>query len=386
LHQALYAAFDIYPSAKGAATHIHHMAKTLFEVYGNGLLHVLGDHDLPYYQREDNVEIVRFQGLEPNLLKRTMAYSRHLSGVVERLAGDLKICHFRDPWSGIPILHRSRRATINIYEINGLPSIELAQTYPAIGDQTVKKIRKLEQYCWQQADHVITPSQSLKDNLIALGLDGDKCTVIYNGAEAQTQQPRPSDAPESYLIYIGAVQPWQGLEVLIKAMHLLKDMERLHLVICCSSKVNRTKAFRKLIQKYQLEHRIHWKYRLKKTELAPWLQHATLSVAPLTPCPRNLQQGCCPLKIIESMAAGVAVVASDLPSVRELIVDQQTGVLVEPDRPSALARRIRVLLEFPDKIAEIATAARRHFLQHLTWSHQTNQLARLYQSLNTSLT
>ena len=37
-HPSLYAAFDRYPSAKGAAAHIRHMASTLFECAGGGLL------------------------------------------------------------------------------------------------------------------------------------------------------------------------------------------------------------------------------------------------------------------------------------------------------------------------------------------------------------
>lgn len=59
-HPALYAAFDRFPSPKGAAVHIGRMASTLFEIMGGGLLYVLRDETLPPYQREDRVEIVRY--------------------------------------------------------------------------------------------------------------------------------------------------------------------------------------------------------------------------------------------------------------------------------------------------------------------------------------
>ena len=59
-HRALYAAFDRFPSRKGSAVHIDRFARALFEQAGGGLLYVLGGDDLPAYQREGPVEIVRY--------------------------------------------------------------------------------------------------------------------------------------------------------------------------------------------------------------------------------------------------------------------------------------------------------------------------------------
>ena len=42
-HRALYAAFDLFPSAKGAATHIAEMAGSLFDLYAGGVLYVIGN-------------------------------------------------------------------------------------------------------------------------------------------------------------------------------------------------------------------------------------------------------------------------------------------------------------------------------------------------------
>jgi hypothetical protein len=124
-HKALYAAFDRFPSSKGAAIHIHRMANTLFEFMNGGLLYVLGDEALPPYQREGLVEILRFTHHVPNFLDRTLEYGKKLSDLLVQQEGSLQICQFRDPWSGVPILMNSRRRYKTIYEINGLPSLEL---------------------------------------------------------------------------------------------------------------------------------------------------------------------------------------------------------------------------------------------------------------------
>src|SRR3954451_21873462 len=128
-HRALYAAFDRFPSRKGSAVHIDRFARALFDQAGGGLLYVLGGDDLPAYQREDNVEIVRYTRPADHVLERAAGYGQRLTALLERLP-DLQLAHFRDPWSGIPILESKRYTTV--YEVNGLPSIELPYLYPAI--------------------------------------------------------------------------------------------------------------------------------------------------------------------------------------------------------------------------------------------------------------
>ncbi|MRR12127.1 glycosyltransferase family 1 protein, partial [bacterium] len=105
-HRALYAAFDRFPTRKGASTHIARFAPALFEEFGGGLLYVVGDETLPAHQVEGEVEIVRFSRPVPNLLERAVAFGEHLVRLLEEADDDLEICHFRDPWSGVPILER----------------------------------------------------------------------------------------------------------------------------------------------------------------------------------------------------------------------------------------------------------------------------------------
>ena len=65
-----------------------------------------------------------------------------------------------------------------------------------------------------------------------------------------------------------------------------------------------------------------------------------------------------PLAILEAMAAGLPVVASSVGGIPEAVVDGETGVLVPPGDPSALAAALLRVLESPDKGA--ALGARGH--------------------------
>lgn len=401
-HRAVYAAFDRFPSAKGSAVHIRHMAEELFDRFGGGLLCVLGGGGLPRYQREGGIEIERFDQAVPNLIDRAEAYS---SWLAERLAPHLasaRICHVRDPWSALPVVNGRAAAgsaatgrgaagsaatgrgvdggdCALVYEANGLPSIELPYAWPRVAPSTLAKIRDLERYCLGHADAVVVPSTVIATAVSGLGVPADRIHLVPNGADVPaTRQPRPPGAPERYLAYVGALQPWQGVDVLLRAFARLADLPELRLVICSSVPEPRSRPLRRLAERLGVADRVLWRYTLPHADVAAWLAHAELSVAPLTAGQRNLDQGCSPLKIWESMAAGTPVVASDLPVVRELVTDGEHGRLVRPDRPAELARAVRIMLEYPDATRQMGLRAQRRIAGGFTWAHARARLAAVY--------
>lgn len=379
-HRALYAAFDRFPSRKGAAIHIDRFARTLFDAAGGGVLAVLGGPDLPAWQRDGAVEIVRFSREIANFLERALAFRRWLDARVATLAPSLQIAHFRDPWSGVPIALRARQYAC-VYEVNALPSIELPSLFPNVGARTLEKIRRDELDCCAAADVIVTPSHTTRSMLESLGVDTGKIRVIPNGADLDAPVPRPGDAPERYILYFGAAQSWQGVDTLVRAFARLADFADLRLVFCASRDSHAWRSVGRLAAKLGVAGRIVWKYALDEPELARWRQHALVSVAPLTDSPRNVVQGCAPLKVVESMAAGVAVVASDVPPVRELIRDREDGWLVHPERPAELARAIRILLDRPDLAHRLGASARARVARHFTWTRSLDALRDVYADL-----
>ncbi|GAA4638592.1 hypothetical protein GCM10023196_096960 [Actinoallomurus vinaceus] len=377
--RAAYFAFDRFPSSKGSAVHIGHMAAELFARYDGGLLGVLGGGGLPRYQREPGgVEIARFGEQIPNLLERAEAFSRWVAAHLEPHRATLRICHVRDPWSALPVVTLPDRGYRVVYEVNGLPSVELAHTRPSVTPATLAKIADLERVCLDRADAVVVPSRVIASALSRRGVPESKLHLVPNGADVRDTAARPDGAPDRYLIYVGALQPWQGVDVLLRAFARLADLTDLRLVICSSVPERRARPLRRLAERLGVADRLVWRFTLPHPEVAAWLAGAAVSAAPLTGCARNLDQGCAPLKILESMAAGVPVVASDLPAVRELMTDGEHGRLVAADRPAELARALRVLLEYPDAARAMGDRGRQRVLADLTWSAARARLADVY--------
>ena len=83
-----------------------------------------------------------------------------------------------------------------------------------------------------------------------------------------------------------------------------------------------------------------------------------------------------PLKLFEYMAAGVPIVATDLPSIREILHHKENAWLIEPGNPQALAEGIQYLLEDPVFAEHLARGAKRD-VQQYTWERRAAAILRL---------
>jgi glycosyltransferase involved in cell wall biosynthesis len=372
---SVYVAFDPHPSYKGASTHIKHMVKALGEIRGPVLLLTLKSDSKPVWS--ESVHQYCFASDEPNLLKRAMLFKEWAEAILAQQY-NLLIGHFRDVWGGMAVLAFPHIRSV--YEVNGLPSIELPYRFPDMAGVTLQKIMRLEAYCLRHASKIITPSHTTSRSLQQRGCSAEKITVIPNGAEVPVFAPRPGYLPEQYMVYVGAMQPWQGIDVLLKSLRYLTDIP-LPLVLCSSHTAHQARSFQKYADSLAIAEKIIWLYQLEKKELNLVLQHALFSLAPLTECSRNIDQGCSPLKILESMACGTPVIASKLPAVEEIINHNEDGMLCRAGRPAELARAIRLAIDYPAHMKKLGASARAKIENQFTWHQACTSLQHVYDSI-----
>jgi len=102
-----------------------------------------------------------------------------------------------------------------------------------------------------------------------------------------------------------------------------------------------------------------------------------LSASTVFVCPSVYE----PLGIVnlEAMACGTAVVASKTGGIPEVVADGETGLLVPPDEPEALAESINTLTRDPDRAKAMGTAGRERAATQFDWARIAGQTAELYQ-------
>ncbi|MFC1849822.1 glycosyltransferase family 4 protein [candidate division CSSED10-310 bacterium] len=387
--QTLFATFDIFPTAKGASTHIAQTVRALQKFKGPATLVCLGSGDMPHHQSEEGITIRRCLTIHPNFLSRTELFDEFLTHILNQTNKNLKYIHFRDIWSGLPILEhpRSHQSRL-IFEVNGLPSIELPLHYPHLQRNPgfLGRLRAMEQYCLQRVDHIITVSRVNANHLLNCGADPKKMTVIpntFDGVGTDCHHSEETPSPEfdtDFILYAGTLSPWQGIPILLQAFSYLVERNELILVLACSSR-KYLRPIRKLIKKLDLEGRVKILIEVSRERLSRLYSQALFTVAPLTRCDRNQVQGCSPLKIIESMAVGTPVLASNLAVCREIITHQQDGWLFTPDSTRSLALSMTTLLDDPDLLPELGLRAQQKVRHQFDKSRWSQELQKVYQTL-----
>ena len=377
----IYIAFDLFPSQKGAATHINHCLKALQNTFDVGVLICLGNDDMPAVQfdKERNIFVYRFKEKVLNFLERTTKFKVFVAKIIALpVCEQIQLVHFRDIWGGIPVL-TSGKSFKTVFEVNSFASIELPSRYPQITQNTLHKIAELEQQCITKSSAIITPSLITKNYIVSrFNISEAVITHIHNGVEIYPATKNKN--VEKYILYFGALQKWQGIKTLFKAYKELVDLD-LKLIICTSIPEKRVLPFKELATQIGVEKYIEWQYELSKVELAQVIINAQCTIAPLSACNRNLIQGCNPLKIIESMAYGVPVIASNLPVCIDIITNNVNGFLVPPDRPEILGRTIRTLLSDSEKITEIGNSAKKTIEDSYLWEYQESKMKTIYLQL-----
>src|SRR6185369_4982362 len=116
-------------------------------------------------------------------------------------------------------------------------------------------------------------------------------------------------------------------------------------------------------------------------DLAPVLQTAHVCIAPLPADPRNVVQGCCPLKLLEYMACGRPILSTAIAPVEELLEDGVTARLVAPGSAVALADGIAWMAAHPVEREALGQAARASAEQHWTGARFRERLAAALQRL-----
>jgi phosphatidylinositol alpha-mannosyltransferase len=177
--------------------------------------------------------------------------------------------------------------------------------------------------------------------------------IIGNGVSAVARRHRDGDPR---ILFIGRHEPRKGLPVLLRAFESLGPRVRLDLVGPAGDFGPRITAYGRVSDEV-------------RTDL---LTRATLLCAP------SLRSESFGMVLLEAMAAGVPVVASDLPAYRA-ILSPHCGMLVPPGDPQALAATLSRVLGDAQLRAELAAAGRREVAAY-DWSRVASQIVELYEA------
>ncbi len=180
----------------------------------------------------------------------------------------------------------------------------------------------------------------------------------------------PTD--KKIVMYCGHLYAWKGVATLGSASALLDTDTLVYFVGGTSEDVLRVSQEHKDVTNIVVAgYRPH-------AEIATWMKAADVLVLPTSGSTSIGRLHTSPLKLFEYMASGVPIVASDVPSTRE-ILSPDLAELVAPDDAPALARGIKTVLKDTEKSIEKAHAAQKHAQQY-SWDGRVSGILLAIQS------
>ena len=236
------------------------------------------------------------------------------------------------------------------------------------------RIRKKLQATIQHTDHSIAVCQALKDAMVALDPSAQQTTVIPNGVDAQKFFPvnrelarRKLNLPDVRIILsVGQLIPRKGMNILIQAFKKIVDAstEPKHLVIAGEGESRH--ALAELVRALDLENNVSFVGNRPHADLNLYYNAADVS------CLASSREGW-PNVVMESLACGTPVVATNIWGTPEILVSDTLGLLTERTASDMAANLHLALDKSWDRNAILS-----HMQQH-TWKRAAQSVNAVFE-------
>ena len=281
-----------------------------------------------------------------------------------------------------------------VYEAHGIAA-DVAAALPRLltgaPEASAAKLRRLarrEAHVWSAADGYVTITAGLARALTARFGERARIAIVPDGTRAtdrtdhglgtdgtdQTEKGGPAQHAGFTTGYAGHLYPWKGVDLVVEAVAALKDTRGL--IIGGHEKepdLARVKAF---AEQLNCASRITFTGLIPPAAVAARLREADVLTLP-NPASAISSEFTSPLKLFEYMASGRPIVASDLPSLREVLKHESNALLVEPGNPQALTAGVLRIKDDP-ALGERLAARAKADVQAFTWARRAGRLEALF--------
>jgi starch synthase len=241
-----------------------------------------------------------------------------------------------------------------------------------------------ERVAVESAAAVVAVSEGMRADVMAAypAVSPERVRVIRNGIDTTEYAPDPGtdvidrfgiDPARPTVVFVGRITRQKGLPVLLRAAGALDPGTQLVIAAGQPDTPELAAAVTTLVEQLQAARSgVIWlSGMLAKREVIQLLSHATVFACP------SLYE---PLGIVnlEAMACGTAVVASRVGGIPEVVADGETGLLVPPGDPVALADALNTVVRDTGRAAAMGQLGRKRAIAEFGWQAIAAQTVALY--------
>lgn len=212
---------------------------------------------------------------------------------------------------------------------------------------------------------VVVPSHALAGFLVANGFPARRLTVIPNGTQVIRSEPAPAHDP----IVLGTaaiLEQRKGIDVLIDACAQVEAPLRLEIF--------GSGSLRAELEQQAIKAGLDYHFHGHVTNIRDRLLDMDIFV--LAARAENL-----PIALLEAMACAVPVITTRVGGVPELVIDNETGILVDPDDCAGLAQAIARLISDEPERQRLACRGAERIASHFSAGEVARRMVDLYEDM-----
>lgn len=233
-------------------------------------------------------------------------------------------------------------------------------------------MERFERLACPRLDGVIAATPYIRDKFVALGARSVDINNFPIMDELAVTLPWSEKKLE--VCYIGGLEVTRGIREIVRACESLHSSARLNLAGRFTDP-----ELEKELKACPGWGRVNLLGYLDRTGVGETLEHSMAGLVTLHPIVNYLDA--LPVKMFEYMAAGIAVIASDFPLWREIVMRNECGVCIDPLDPVAIAEAIDYLVTHPDVSSRMGMNGRAAVAARYNWTKEEQKLLAFYSSI-----
>ncbi len=292
-------------------------------------------------------------------------------------------------WNGFAVVATARRYGIPaIYEIRGLWEVTRASRQATWQDSERYAVDvQYERAAASLADRVIVITEGLRDEMVSRGIDEDKITVVPNAVNLDnfTRREKDTGLAKSLGIdntcvvgFAGSLTFYEGLDDLLAAGARLRGETAKPFTFLIVGDGAVKSELENLAIELGIADICRFTGRVPHSDVNRYLSIMDISPFPRIPIP--VCEMVSPLKPLESMATGVAVLASDVQALKEM-VPPGIGLTFEKGNLESLTERLGLMIDDEELRDQLAESAYEWVRANRSWAEVSKLITALYDEL-----
>ncbi len=359
------------PIGGGAGNASANLARSLAEIGHDVLVLTARFSDLPRVEKRDGVTIHRIPALRrkqerSGALEQAafiLSASLWILGRARQIRPNATLAFFGMPSGAVAWLLKK------FYRIPYVVSLRGGDV-PGFRPYDFKTYHKLIgpflHIIWHGASAVIANSKGLRD--LALAFDSNiEIPIIPNGVDSSRYAVEDREWSPPRILSVGRVVHQKGLDLGLRALAQLKDLDWEWYIVGDGPQ---TTSLKSLARELGISERVMFPGWQSHQDLLKWYHQANLFLFP------SRHEGM-PNAVLEAMASGLPVIATRIAGNEELVVEGETGFLVQTENVDELREALRKALTHSSLREKMGAASRLRVEQNYTWQKAAEQ----YQTL-----